>query len=122
MKVCIPSIGNKGLGDLVGEHFGRVPFYTIVDLDTNEVKVIPNTSQHMGGMGYAPEIMLKEKVDTMICTDLGRRAISMFENFGIGVYIGATGFVRDAVEAFNQGKLKRAMIEDACGRHMFRGR
>ena len=36
MKVCIPTMGEKGLDNLVGEHFGRVPTYTIVDLETQD--------------------------------------------------------------------------------------
>ena len=122
MKICIPTIGNKGMDDVVGEHFGRVPTYTVVDLDKNEVKIIPNTSHHMGGHGDPPEIMLKEGVNVMICQGLGRRAISMFEGFGIDVYIGAYGTVKDAVDAFKQGKLQKASESDGCGKHAFRDR
>ena len=120
MKICIPTMGNKGLDDFVGEHFGRVPTYTIVDLDTNEVKVVENTSQHMGGVGYPPEIMTQEGVKALVCRGLGRRAISMFDEAGIDVYIGASGTVKDAISAFRQGQLQKASIEDACGRHAFR--
>ncbi len=31
--------------------------YTLVDLDTNEVTVIPNTSEHRGGVGVPPEFI-----------------------------------------------------------------
>ena len=122
MKICIPTMGENGLNNLVGEHFGRVPTYTIVDLDTDDVKVIPNTSHHMGGQVDPPEIMAQEGVNVMICQGLGRRAITMFEEFGIEVYIGATGTVRDAVAAFKQGRLQKASIGDACGQHAFRDR
>jgi predicted Fe-Mo cluster-binding NifX family protein len=122
MKICIPTIGNKGMDDVVGEHFGRVPTYTVVDLDKNEVKIVPNTSHHMGGHGDPPEIMLKEGVNVMICQGLGRRAIDMFEGFGIDVYIGAYGTVKDAVDAFKQGKLQKASESDGCGKHAFRDR
>jgi len=122
MKVCIPTVGEEGFDNVVGEHFGRVPTYTIVDLETNEVKVIRNTSHHMGGQGYPPEIMVREGVNVMVCRGLGRRAIGMFEEFGIDVYIGATGTVRDAIEAFKQGKLQKAGTDDACGQHAFRDR
>ena len=67
MKICIPTIGENGLDNAVGEHFGRVPTYTIVDIDTNVVKVIPNTSEHMGGEGQPPEIMAREGVNVMVC-------------------------------------------------------
>ena len=120
MKICIPTVGNNGLDDTIGEHFGRVPTYTIINLDNDEVKVIPNTSQHTGGIGYPPEIMAKEGVNVMVCRGLGRRAISMFEEFGIDVYIGATGTVKDAIEDFKQGRLQKASESDACGRHAFR--
>lgn len=120
MKICIPTMGENGLNNLVGEHFGRVPTYTIVDLDTDNIKVIPNTSHHMGGQVDPPEIMAREGVNVMICQGLGRRAITMFEEFGIEVYIGASGTVRDAVTAFKQGRLQKANINDACGQHAFR--
>lgn len=120
MKICIPTTGENGLDNFIGEHFGRVPTYTIVDLDTDEVKVIPNTSEHMGGQGHPPEIMAREGVNAMVCRGLGRRAITMFEELGIEVYIGASGTVRDAIDAFKQGRLQKAGIGDACGRHAFR--
>lgn len=120
MKICIPTMGNKGMGDIVGEHFGRVPTYTIVDSETNEVKVVPNTSDHMGGQGHPPEIMSRENVNVMICRGLGRRAITMFNDFGIEVYIGASGTVKEAIDAFKQGMLQKASMDDACGRHAFR--
>jgi len=120
MKICIPTIGKNGLDDFVGEHFGRVPTYTIVDLDTDEVKVIQNTSEHMGGVGYPPELMVREGVNILVCRGLGRRAISMFDETGIEVYIGASGTVRDAISAFKKGLLQKAGIGDACGRHAFR--
>ena len=120
MKICIPTMGEKGLDNVVGEHFGRVPTYTIVDLETNEVKVISNTSEHMGGEGYPPEIMSREGVNIMACRGLGRRAIMMFEELGIDVYIGASGTVKDTIEAFKQNKLQKAGAGDACGKHAFR--
>ena len=120
MKVCIPTNGEKGLDDFVGEHFGRVPTYTIVDLESESVKVVSNTSHHMGGDGYPPEIMVKEGVNVMICKGLGRRAISMFSEYGIDVYIGATGSVKNAIDAFKSGNLQKAGEGDACGMHAFR--
>ncbi len=121
MKVCIPTNSNKGLDDTVGEHFGRVPTYTIVDLDSNDVKVIPNTSNHMGGTKNPPEILVEQGVNVMICQGLGRRAISMFSDFGIDVYIGASGSVEDAINAYKKGVLQKAAEGDACQQHAFRG-
>lgn len=112
-------MGEKGLDEEVGEHFGRVPTYTIIDLETQDVKVISNLSNHMGGEGYPPELLKREGVHVMVCRGLGRRAISLFEEMGIEVYIGAFGSVRDTVEAFKQGRLQLASMGDGCREHTF---
>ncbi|MHA1386469.1 MAG: NifB/NifX family molybdenum-iron cluster-binding protein, partial [Candidatus Helarchaeota archaeon] len=57
MKVCIPTMGDKGLDEEVGAHFGRVPTYTIIDTETNNVEVVKNNSEHMGGVGLPAEIL-----------------------------------------------------------------
>ncbi len=121
MKVAIPTLGNKGLEEQVGEHFGRVPTYTLVDTETNEVKVIQNTSHHLGGQGYAPELLASAGVNVMLCGGLGRRAIQMFEQFGIAVYVGASETVKDAIEMWKDNKLQMATDENACRQHAFRG-
>ncbi len=121
MKVCIPTVGYGGLEEHVGEHFGRVPTYTIFDTETNEVKVIENTSEHMGGSGYPPEILAREGVGIMLCSGLGRRAIGLFEQFGIMVYIGAMGTVRNALDRWKEGGLQPATDETACKKHAFHG-
>jgi len=112
-------MGEKGLDEDVGEHFGRVPTYTIIDLETQDVKVISNSSNHMGGKEYPPELLKREGVQVMVCRGLGRRAISLFEEMGIEVYIGAFGSVRDTVEAFKQGRLQLASMGDGCQEHAF---
>jgi predicted Fe-Mo cluster-binding NifX family protein len=119
MKVGIPSMGEKGLDEQIGQHFGRVTHYTIVNLETDEVNVIQNTSHHMGGTLNPPEILKNEGVDIMICSGLGRRAITLFEELGIAVYIGASGTVRDAISSFENGNLQQATITDGCQEHTF---
>ena len=122
MKICIPTMGKKGLDETVGEHFGRVPTYTIIDLETNKVTIVLNTSHHMGGKGDPPEIMAREGVNVMACQGLGRRAISIFKDFHIKVYIGASGTVRDVIADYKQDRLREAMENDGCGKHTFRDR
>jgi predicted Fe-Mo cluster-binding NifX family protein len=117
LKVCVPTMGDKGFDESVSEHFGRAPTFTIIDVKTNEAKVLSNTSQHMGGSGYPPQIMVNAGVDVMLCSGLGPRAIQMFEEFGIEVYVGAYGTVREAVQAWQAGKLQVATDENACKAH-----
>jgi len=41
----------------------------------------------------------------------------MFEQLGIEVYVGASGTVKDAVSAFQAGKLVEASDANACKMH-----
>ena len=120
MKICVPTMGKRGLDEQVGEHFGRVPTYTVVDTETKEVNIIDNTSEHMGGRGYPPDIIAKTGTQAMLCSGLGRRAITMFEDLGIMVYVGANGTVRDALLMWKEGQLQPATDENACRQHAFR--
>ncbi len=120
MILCIPTNGNQGLKDTVGEHFGRVPYYTVVNTETNAVAILPNTSEHGGGQGYPPEIMERAGVETMLCGGLGRRAIMLFEEMGIMVYIGAKGTVENAIQQWQNNQLTPATDENACQQHAFR--
>jgi len=120
MKICVPTAGNNGLEERIGEHFGRVPTYTIYDTESKEITVIENTSHHTGGSGYPPELLDNNGVNVLLCSGLGWRAIGMFREKGIKVYIGAHGTVKDAIESWEQGKLQEATDDSACSRHAFR--
>ncbi|RLF53830.1 MAG: dinitrogenase iron-molybdenum cofactor biosynthesis protein [Thermoplasmata archaeon] len=117
MKVCIPTASDGGLEDEISEHFGRASTFTIVDLDSGETKVIRNESVHMGGKIYPPEIMAREKVDAMICKGIGVKALFRFSELGIDVYIAEGGKVREILESFKRGDLKKADTGDTCPGH-----
>lgn len=119
MRVCIPSAGAGGLTDLVGEHFGRVPTYTLVDTDTGSVDVVPNTSEHAGGSGLPANILSGMGIDVLLCQGAGRRALSILSDCGIHVCVGVSGRVGDAVEQWKKGNLTSADAGDACQRHEF---
>jgi predicted Fe-Mo cluster-binding NifX family protein len=106
-----------GLDDLVSDHFGRAPTFTVLDLDTNEVLVVKNRSEHMGGLGKPPEHIAKTGASIMICSGLGPRAIDMLQSFGIQVFLGATGTAQEAIQMWRDGKLQPATYDAACKDH-----
>ena len=118
-KVCVPTNGAGGLDDLVGEHFGRVPTYTIFNPETEEVQIVDNTSEHMGGAGYPAEILAGLGIDVLLCSGLGRRAIQMLTESGIEVCTGNSGTARQAIESWKAGGLPTAAEGDACTKHAF---
>ncbi len=118
-RVCIPSAGAGGLDDHVGEHFGRVPSYTIFDTETGDVDVVENSSEHAGGSGLPADILTGLGIDVLLCQGAGRRALSILEEKGIEVCVGISGSVRQAVDDWKTGKLTGATASDACQRHLF---
>jgi predicted Fe-Mo cluster-binding NifX family protein len=118
-RVCVPTNGVGGLDASVGEHFGRVSTYTILDTDKETTTVVDNESEHMGGSGYPAEILSKLGIDVLLCRGLGRRAVGMLSEDGIEIYIGEQDTARRIIDAWKAGFLSRAAEGDACTRHVF---
>ncbi|MGM0510899.1 MAG: NifB/NifX family molybdenum-iron cluster-binding protein [Thermoplasmatota archaeon] len=114
MKLGIPSMGEKGLEESISPHFGRGPTFTLYDSETDEVTVIENTSEHRGGTGQPPELLKENGVDIMLCANLGRRAVRLFDEYGIEVYCGAQGTVKDAIDAWKNDRLEKANDANVC--------
>jgi len=119
MKLCIPTAGGGGLDEQVGEHFGRVPVYTIYDTVTGQVEILSNESEHMGGVGLPAEHLAQAGVDVVVCASLGRRAIALLSESGIEVASGASGTAREAVRAWEEGNLREGA---PCTRRAFHDR
>ena len=116
MKIAISSTG-KDLESEVDARFGRCSYFLIVNIENNEIKdfkAIENTAKdQMGGAGIsAGEIIAKQKVDAIITINLGPRAFSVFEQFGIRIYQGG-GKLREVIQKFLDKKLKE--ITNATG-------
>mgnify|MGYP000019030630 CR=1 FL=1 len=116
LKVAVPTYAG-GLDDSICEHFGRAPTFTIVDLETGDVEVLQNYSEHFGGSKLPPELLSEKGVSVVLCRGLGPRALAMFQQFGIEVYVGASGTVSDALREFQAGILREASEKDICGEH-----
>ena len=116
MKIAISSTG-ESLESEIDAKFGRCPYFLIVEIEgkeIKEVKAIENIAAgQRGGAGItSAEIIAKEKVEAVITANLGPRAFSVFEQFGIKIYQGQ-GKVSDAVRKFIKGEL--AEMKDSAG-------
>jgi len=116
MKIAISSTGNN-LESEVDARFGRCSYFLIVELENKKIKkfkAIENTGKdQMGGAGItAGEIVAKQKVDAVITVNLGPRAFSVFEQFGIKTFQGE-GKIKKVIQKFLEGKLKE--LSNATG-------
>jgi len=117
MKIAIPVLNDQGVESKTADHFGRSPYFTIINTETNQVKTIPNNSEHTGGTGKPPELLKKQDVDTIVCSNLGPKAIQLCEKKDIEVYVGAKENVKKTIEAWKQNKLNQATNQNACENH-----
>ena len=111
MKIAISTEDKNGLDSSISHHFGRCPYYVLVDLEgvsIAEVKAIDNPyfQQHKPGM--VPEFIKQQGVEVMISGGMGRRAIDFFDHFGIQVATGAVANVRVTLGLYLDGKLQEA--------------
>lgn len=115
--IVIPTNGKKGIKETVAEHFGRCQTYTFLDAKGNLVKIIDNTSEHMGGTGLPPELMKKNGATILICKSLGPNALDLCKKLNIEVYVNQADTVKEMFETWGAKKIKKATLEDICEEH-----
>ena len=117
-KYAIPiDDNNNGLTSQVAQHFGRAAGYALVNDNKELIAMIKNESEHMGGVGKPPDVLINYKINVLLCSGLGPRAIRRFEDVGIEVYVGAYGTVENTIDLFHKGQLQMATDENACKEH-----
>ena len=108
MRIAISAENNLGLESEVAQHFGRCPFFALVEVDQNEIQsvsVIDNPYFAGHQPGQVPGFIKEQNADVMLSGGMGGRAIQFFSQFGIDTATGASGTVKEAVTAFLAGNL-----------------
>jgi len=111
MRIAVSVETNNELESVVAHHFGRCPFFAIVDLAEREikaVKVIDNPFYGGHQPGQVPGFINEQKANVMLSGGMGGRAIQFFQQFGIEAATGATGTVHQALEKYFGGELTGA--------------
>jgi len=93
----------------LSQHFGRAPYFAVVELDENgkvlNLQTVPNKSEHFGGMGKPPEILMSLRPNAVITYGMGPRALNMFQSANIAVLQANKNIVKDLVEAYKRDEL-----------------
>jgi len=114
---------NGGLQAQLSGHFGRCPYYTLVDVEGSEIKgvnVIENPYFNNHVPGQVPHFIKDQNANVMIAGGMGPRAIDLFTGFEIEVATGISGKVEDILKAYLKGEIKGTIAcahdhEDSCG-------
>jgi len=111
LQIGVAAEDNSGLEAKVSMHFGRCPYYVIVEEKNGEIdplsRVIPNPyfGSH-GEPGQIPSFLKEQGIEVIIAGGMGPRAVGFFNQFGIKAVTGAGGKVKEAVDSFLKGELK----------------
>ncbi|MCD6553619.1 MAG: NifB/NifX family molybdenum-iron cluster-binding protein [Anaerolineae bacterium] len=111
MRIAVSADDKNGLDSVVSPHFGRCPYYILVDVEGREVKdvrAVDNPYYGNHAPGQVPGFINDQGVNVMLTGGMGGRAIAFFEQYGIEAVTGAAGTVRRALEQYLGGELRGA--------------
>jgi len=107
-RIALACEDNQGVSGQISQHFGRCPYYLIVDVDGHEIRKTdsvnnPYYNSHVPGM--VPQFISEQGANVMIAGGMGPRAIDMFTSLGIEAVSGATGNVGNVLQAYLRGEI-----------------
>ena len=119
MRIVVPTNDNNGYLSKMGAHFGKANFYTIIEVENNEitdVDVVQNPGHSGGACGNAVSNILALKPDALIVVGIGPNPAMGFNNAGLPVYVDKESLtVEESINKFLQNKLPRVMNQGTCG-------
>jgi predicted Fe-Mo cluster-binding NifX family protein len=108
MRIAFSTDTDQGMESPISGHFGRCPYYVVLDMDGGQVKeinTVPNPYFREHQPGNIPDFIKQQGVHTIISGGMGRRAYGFFQQHGIQVATGAKGKVAAALQDFLDGSL-----------------
>jgi predicted Fe-Mo cluster-binding NifX family protein len=111
MRIAVSAEEPNGLDSIVSPHFGRCPFFAVVEVEGGQVRTVrtvenPFYAQHQPGQ--VPAFIHSLGVEVMLTGGMGGRAVQFFRQYGIEPVTGAMGTVRQALEQYLGGRLQGA--------------
>jgi len=108
-RIVVPTVDESGLSAQLAEHFGRAPYFAVVELDEKgdvaSVKTMPNVGEHCGGIGQTHDHILELRPNAIIVYGMGPRGLTGFQNAGVAVLRAIADTVREVVSAYNEDRL-----------------
>jgi predicted Fe-Mo cluster-binding NifX family protein len=115
-KIVVPVVDESGLNAQIAEHFGRAPYFAVVELDehgdVSSVRTMPNVGEHAGGKGLTHDNILELKPKAIIVYGMGPRGLSSFQNAGVAVLQANAKTVKDVAAAYKEDKLQE--LTEGC--------
>ena len=101
-KIAVPAMGETA-NDLISSSFGRCLFMIIYEVESESFTafVNPGASLPDGSGLKASEIIIRNKADSLLTIELGRKAYSVLTKEHINVHLlKSSGAVKSAINKF----------------------
>jgi len=107
MQVAVSADG-ADLDSPASAGFGRCPVYVFVDPETMAFEAVENPAANApGGAGIeAAQFVVGRGAQAVLTGNVGPNALNVFQAAGVQVYPFEGGTVRQAVEAYREGRLR----------------
>lgn len=112
MKIALATDDDRGLEAVVSHHFGRCPYYVLVDVDDEEMREVkavqnPFYGSH-GEPGEVPTFIKSLGTQVIISGGMGPKAIGFFEQLGIQAVTGVSGMVGEVIRSYLSDQIQGA--------------
>jgi len=116
VRIVIPVLDESGLNARLSEHFGRAPYFAVIELDedghiTNQ-RTVPNVGEHFGGSGRRADFILQLKPNAIITYGMGPRGLSIYQSVRVAVLRANANTVREVIVAYNKDELEE--LTEGC--------
>ena len=123
--VAVASDNDQDLKGEVSMHFGRCPFFTLVEVEDGAIRdsrVVPNPHYDNHQPGIMPGFIHSLGAHVILAGGMGPKAVQLFHGFGMDVATGAIGQVDKVVQAYLAGQLSGIVPchhdhPESCGHH-----
>jgi predicted Fe-Mo cluster-binding NifX family protein len=116
MKICIPTVDDRGLDARVAGHFGSAPYFTMVDLDQDGLETVANPAcrERQHACHHVGQLTAR-RIEVLACHGVGRRAFQSLRDAGIRILVSTSGTVAGVVDDVRSGRARAFREQEACG-------
>ena len=116
MRIVIPVLDESGLNARLSEHFGRAPYFAVIELDENgrisNQKTVSNVGEHFGGSGRRADFILQLKPNAIITYGMGPRGLNIYQSVRVAVLRANANTVEEVIAAYNKDELEE--LTEGC--------
>jgi predicted Fe-Mo cluster-binding NifX family protein len=116
VRIVIPVLDESGLNARLSEHFGRAPYFAVIELDENRrisnQRTVSNVDERFGGSGRRADFILQLKPNAIITYGMGPRGLNIYQSVRVAVLRANANTVREVIAAYNKDELEE--LTEGC--------